>query len=79
MHPQAVLVDGSDTEEGYFLHAMRDQSSEIPFNLIELPKNGLKQLSWIAKLDSSALSGGSLATCKFIFGHHSISICLSHF
>ncbi|KAK4214826.1 hypothetical protein QBC37DRAFT_141170 [Rhypophila decipiens] len=56
MHPQVVLIDGSETEESYFLDAMRAQSSEIPFNLIELPNNGLKRLNWISKLDSSALS-----------------------
>ncbi|KAM7206810.1 hypothetical protein V8F20_002516 [Naviculisporaceae sp. PSN 640] len=56
MHPQAVLVDGSEAEEGYFLDAMRSQTSEIPFNLIDLPEKGRKRLGWITKLDSSALA-----------------------
>lgn len=66
MHPQVVLVDGSETEEGYFLDAMRSQSSEIPFNLIELPEKSLKRFGWITKLDSSALSGKPPPSLTFL-------------
>ncbi|KAK3318539.1 hypothetical protein B0H66DRAFT_603121 [Apodospora peruviana] len=56
MHPQAVLVDGSSTEQAYFLEAMRSQSPTLGFPVIELPSNSLKHLGWMAKLDSSSLA-----------------------
>jgi len=56
MHPQAVIIDGSDAEEDYFVNTIRSPSSDVAFNIIELPKDGPRRLGWITKLDSSALA-----------------------
>ena len=57
MHPQAIVVDSSEAEEDYFLRAFRDQVRGTKSALIELPENPVPRLSWITKLDASALSG----------------------
>lgn len=56
MHPQAIVVDSSEAEEDYFLRAFRDQVRGTKSALIELPENPVPRLSWITKLDASALS-----------------------
>ncbi|PNY23740.1 Uncharacterized protein TCAP_06307 [Tolypocladium capitatum] len=57
MHPQAILVDSTGAEEKYFLRGMRDQVKKTKAALIELPENPGSRLSWLTKLDSSALAG----------------------
>ncbi|MBE3044910.1 hypothetical protein IMZ48_20595 [Candidatus Bathyarchaeota archaeon] len=57
MHPQAIIVDGSDAENPAFLAAMRFQADHSKQSVIELPENGAEQLGWLARLDSSSLSG----------------------
>lgn len=57
MHPQAILVDSTGDEEEYFLRGMRDQVKTTKAALIELPAKPGSRLSWMTKLDSSALAG----------------------
>lgn len=59
MHPQAILVDSTNTEEDYFLRGIRDQVRATRIALIELPAQPSTRVAWISKLDSSALSGES--------------------
>lgn len=59
MHPQAVIVDNSATEEEYFLIGIRDRSIELGRTLIELPDNTEQRLMWLTRLDSSSLNGKS--------------------
>ncbi|KAH8879659.1 hypothetical protein GQ53DRAFT_755739 [Thozetella sp. PMI_491] len=56
MHPQAVLIDGSSTEERFFINGLREEAKLLEVPLIEVPKDGLLQLGWMSKLDSAALS-----------------------
>ncbi|POR35925.1 Uncharacterized protein TPAR_03878 [Tolypocladium paradoxum] len=56
MHPQAILVDSTGAEEKYFLRGMRDQVKTTKAALIELPERAGSRLSWMTKLDSSALA-----------------------
>ncbi|KAL2153283.1 hypothetical protein VTH82DRAFT_4438 [Thermothelomyces myriococcoides] len=56
MHPQAVIVDASDSEEDYFLSGIRRQAADSRIPLIELPENARSRLSWITQLDSSSLA-----------------------
>ncbi|KAI1386424.1 uncharacterized protein F4822DRAFT_316228 [Hypoxylon trugodes] len=55
MHPQAILVDGSNDEEPFFLRAARQHSEVKKNTLIELPYRPAKRLEWLTKLDSQAL------------------------
>lgn len=57
MHPQAVIVDASATEESYFLSGLRDEIRDTASTLIELPERPGKRFSWMSKLDASALAG----------------------
>lgn len=56
LHPQAIVVDASSTEEPYFLEALRTKAKEIKTPVIDLPANSQKQLAYMTKLDSSSLS-----------------------
>lgn len=56
MNPRAILIDASSTEEAYFLKGMRDEITSAKSTLIELPHDAATHLSWINKLDSSALA-----------------------
>ncbi|KAK1593866.1 uncharacterized protein LY79DRAFT_669078 [Colletotrichum navitas] len=56
MHPQAIIVDGSDDEVLPFMKGIRDETRRLNTPLIELPANAWTHLSWLAKLDSASLS-----------------------
>ncbi|OTB08170.1 hypothetical protein M426DRAFT_317274 [Hypoxylon sp. CI-4A] len=55
MHPQAILVDGSNDEETFFLRGARQHVNVKKNTLIELPHMAAKRLQWMTKLDSQAL------------------------
>ncbi|KAF6833494.1 hypothetical protein CPLU01_05532 [Colletotrichum plurivorum] len=56
MHPQAVIIDGSDDELAPFTRGMRQETNELRIPLIELPADASKHLSWLPKLDSASLA-----------------------
>ncbi|KAF9881563.1 hypothetical protein CkaCkLH20_00709 [Colletotrichum karsti] len=56
MHPQAIIVDGTDDELFPFLKGMRSETGALKIPLIELPKDASKHLSWLPKLDSPSLA-----------------------
>lgn len=56
MEPRTVIVDGSNAEDSSFLAAMRFQAGTKQ-TIIELPENGAEEFGWLARLDSSSLSG----------------------
>ncbi|KAL7938188.1 hypothetical protein V8C35DRAFT_291157 [Trichoderma chlorosporum] len=56
MHPQAIIIDSTTTEESYFLSAVRDEVRGTGPALIELPERPGNRFSWLSKLDASALS-----------------------
>ncbi len=57
MHPQAVLIDGSMTEEGFFIEGTRREAEVLGITLIELPENAPRDLAWVSRLDSGGLAG----------------------
>ena len=57
MNPHSFIVDGTNTEEDYFLLGTRDQFTGSDVTLIELPDRATNRLSWLTKLDSAALKG----------------------
>lgn len=57
VHPQAVLIDGTSTEDRFFVKAFRERAGSLGRTLIELPGNAEQTLMWLTQLDSSALSG----------------------
>lgn len=59
VHPQAVIVDGTETEETTFSEALHAYFEKSEQSIIELPHNGAQRLGWLAKLDSASLSGTS--------------------
>ncbi|KAL6795297.1 hypothetical protein J3E68DRAFT_403892 [Trichoderma sp. SZMC 28012] len=56
MHPQAIIIDSSATEEHYFLSGIRDEVRGTGSTLIELPERPGNRFSWLSKLDASALA-----------------------
>jgi hypothetical protein len=57
MRPQVAIVDGSNKEERFFIKVMKDKAATLGITLIELPENDPQSVTWMTKLDSSALSG----------------------
>ena len=55
MEPRTVIVDGNG-EDPSFLAAMRFQAGTKQ-TVIELPENGAEEFGWLARLDSTSLSG----------------------
>lgn len=57
MHPQAVLVDGSDAENHLFVPALKQQATKMNLqaSIIELPAHAEEHLSWMTKLDAASL------------------------
>ena len=55
--PQAIIVDGSVTEEEFFKTAMQQEAEKLKLTLIEIPHGGAKKMGWMTKLDGAALSG----------------------
>jgi len=56
MHPQAVIVDGTDMEETYFAEGLRNHDSLKGTPVIELPHGGVRKLAWMTRLDSASLN-----------------------
>ncbi|KAL0944659.1 uncharacterized protein CTRU02_202546 [Colletotrichum truncatum] len=56
MHPQAILIDGSEDELIPFLKGIRQEAKQLKIPLIELPSDASKHLSWLSKLDSASLA-----------------------
>ncbi|KAJ3552848.1 hypothetical protein NPX13_g11020 [Xylaria arbuscula] len=55
MHPQAIIVDGTNNEEAYFTRGLKQHIKVSKTSLVELPRFAPKSLNWITKLDSAAL------------------------
>ncbi|KAK3323504.1 hypothetical protein B0T19DRAFT_450275 [Cercophora scortea] len=56
MHPQAILVDTSTAEEGYFLDAISKKARALGIPVLQLPEGAPKRLAWMTKLDSASLA-----------------------
>ncbi|KAI1810115.1 hypothetical protein GGS20DRAFT_226675 [Poronia punctata] len=55
IHPQAILVDGSNDEEAFLTRGVTRHVKLSKTSLIELPGKASKDIDWIAKVDSQAL------------------------
>ncbi|KAI1423297.1 hypothetical protein F5Y12DRAFT_786133 [Xylaria sp. FL1777] len=55
MHPQAIVLDGSNDEEPIFTRGLKQHVKVTKTTLIELPRLASKSLDWITRLDSAAL------------------------
>ncbi|KAL1862585.1 hypothetical protein VTK73DRAFT_6748 [Phialemonium thermophilum] len=66
MHPQALIVDGSSTEERPFLDGLRTKASSLEIPLIELPEHAPSQVAWISKLDSASLAAWNKASVDIL-------------
>jgi len=67
VHPQAMIVDGSDSEEAFFTDSVWEQAGELKIPLIEIPERGANKLPYLAKLDSASLAGMDLLSFHVIF------------
>ncbi|KAI0520922.1 hypothetical protein F5B22DRAFT_56563 [Xylaria bambusicola] len=55
MHPQVIIVDGTNNEETFFTRGLKQHLKVSKTSLIELPRFAPKSLDWITRLDSAAL------------------------
>ncbi len=58
MHPQAIVMDGSLTEEPFLAGALQAYEKRTGTALIELPEDS-SHLGWLTKLDAASLSSMS--------------------
>lgn len=61
MHPQAIIVDGTNNEEAYFTRGLKQHLKVSKTSLIELPRFSPKSLDWITKLDNAALRSKTIS------------------
>ncbi|KAL8633907.1 hypothetical protein Q9189_000418 [Teloschistes chrysophthalmus] len=66
MHPQVVIVDDPNREDGFFTKAMRSKTLELGRSLIELTIDATENLMWITRLDSASLAGSLVRLLKSI-------------
>ncbi|KAM3078371.1 hypothetical protein ACMFMG_006256 [Clarireedia jacksonii] len=66
VHPQAVIIDGSDDEEDFLISGFRSRTNKLQRTLIELPADVEQNLMWITQLDSAALSAWSKTSIDII-------------
>lgn len=66
MHPQAIIIDGSNAEENYLMAGMRTHAKTSQTTLIELPRRGAQRLAWLTKLDSASLSSWNRITIDIL-------------
>ncbi len=59
MHPQAIIIDGSENENEFFLDGTKYASERFERTLIKLPPRADQSLRWITRLDSGALNSFS--------------------
>lgn len=55
LHPQAVIMDDSLTEDMFFIRGIRAKSTALKIPVIEVPKNRVNDFYWITRLDAGSL------------------------
>ncbi|KAL5115106.1 hypothetical protein ACEQ8H_007021 [Pleosporales sp. CAS-2024a] len=55
VHPQAVIVDDSLSEDDHFVRGIRSQTAVLDVTLIEVPKGKWEKFMWITRLDAASL------------------------
>jgi hypothetical protein len=55
LHPQAVIMDDSLLEDGFFVRGMRNKTEVLGIPLIEVPKEQSDKLMWMTRLDAGSL------------------------
>ncbi|CAK7273791.1 hypothetical protein SEPCBS57363_005829 [Sporothrix epigloea] len=70
MHPQAIVIDGTSTEEAYLQSGMRTFAGSSQTSLLELPIRGAHRLAWLAKLDSASLSNWNKISIDILIHAH---------
>ncbi|KAI9662689.1 MAG: hypothetical protein M1831_002732 [Alyxoria varia] len=66
MHPQAVITGTGEHKDHFFTKAMRRKTKDLHQTLIELPRNKLQSLSWVTRLEASALNAWHSATLDIL-------------
>jgi hypothetical protein len=62
LHPQAVIMDDSLSEDTFFVRGMRNRTEVLAIPLIEIPKNKWDNFMWITRLDAGSLRNWHLPT-----------------
>lgn len=55
LHPQVAIMDDVSSENSPFVKAIRAKTALLKMPLIELPKDGLDDVGYVSRLDSSSL------------------------
>jgi hypothetical protein len=55
LHPQAVIMDDSMSEDTFFVRGMRTKADLLNMPLIEVPKDKLEDFAWVSRLDAGSL------------------------
>ncbi|KAI4618197.1 uncharacterized protein J4E87_007865 [Alternaria ethzedia] len=55
LHPQAVVIDDSMSEDAFFVRGMRSKTGALKMPLVEVPKDRLEDFAWVSRLDAGSL------------------------
>ncbi|USP78725.1 hypothetical protein yc1106_05999 [Curvularia clavata] len=55
LHPQAVIIHDTLSEDGFFVRGMRSKTDTLHMALIEVPKDRLDDFTWVTRLDAGSL------------------------
>ncbi|KAI4646064.1 hypothetical protein J4E93_005643 [Alternaria ventricosa] len=55
LHPQAVVIDDSVSEDAFFVRGMRSKTGALKMPLVEVPKDRLEDFAWVSRLDAGSL------------------------
>ncbi|KAF2467693.1 uncharacterized protein BDR25DRAFT_316693 [Lindgomyces ingoldianus] len=66
LHPQAIIIDDSLSEDAFFVRAMRSKSKLFNIPIIEVPKDRLENFMWITRLDAGSLKSWHYPTVDIL-------------
>jgi hypothetical protein len=66
LHPQAVIMDDSLSEDVFFVRGMRNKTEALHIPLIEVPKNKWDDFMWLTRLDAGSLNSWHVPTVDLL-------------
>ncbi|KAF1919514.1 hypothetical protein BDU57DRAFT_143804 [Ampelomyces quisqualis] len=66
LHPQAVIMDDSLSEDAFFVKGVRSTTEKLGIALIEVPKGKWENFLWITRLDAGSLRSWHVPTVDLL-------------
>lgn len=73
LHPQVAIIDGSESEDAFFLKGIRFQAKRKGIPVIEIPEGRAEDYGWITRLDAGSLRSWHKPTVDIVIQASSTS------